>query len=85
MLDEPVLDLGNTVKLMGGSCMCDIAILQNDNGTSYAFLYYFLAEVTEDDGTKKVINSLYRYDVTNGKFTNPKLIFEIPSFHDADS
>ena len=84
MLDEPVLDLGNNVKLMGGSCLCDIAILRNDNGTTYAFLYYFLADVTEDDGTKKVINRLYRYDVTNGKFTNPKLIFEIPSFHDAE-
>ena len=74
MLDEPVLDLGNTTKI---SCMCDIAILHNDNGTSYAFLYYILAKVTEDDGTTKVVNSLYRYDITNGKFTNPKLIFEI--------
>jgi DNA-binding beta-propeller fold protein YncE/glucose/arabinose dehydrogenase/plastocyanin len=79
MLDEPVLDLGNTVKFMGASCMCDIAILHNDNGRTYAFLYYYMAEVTEDDGTKKVVNHLYRYDVTNGKFTNPKLIFEIPS------
>jgi glucose/arabinose dehydrogenase/plastocyanin len=78
MLDEPVLDLGNTVKIRGG-CMCDIAILQNDNGTSYAFLYYAMAEVTEDNGTTKFVNSLYRYDITDGKFTNPKLIFEIPS------
>jgi glucose/arabinose dehydrogenase/plastocyanin len=81
MLDEPVLDLGNSVKLTGGSCLCDIAILRNDNGTTYAFLYYLLGEVTEENGTKKVVNSLYRYDVTDGKFTNPKLIFEIPSFH----
>jgi glucose/arabinose dehydrogenase len=80
MLDEPILDdLGNNVELVGDSCMCDMAILHNDNGTSYAFVYYFLAEVTENDGTTKVVNSLYRYDVTNGKFTNPKLIFEIPS------
>jgi aldose sugar dehydrogenase len=77
MLDEPVLDLGNTTKING--CMCDIAILQNDNGTSYAFLYYYLAEVTEDDGKTKVVNSLYRYDVTNGTFTNPILLFEILS------
>jgi glucose/arabinose dehydrogenase len=77
MLDEPVLDLGNTTKIKG--CVCDIAISQNDNGTSYAFLYYYLAEVTEDNGTVKVVNSLYRYDITNGKFTNPKLLFEIPS------
>jgi DNA-binding beta-propeller fold protein YncE len=75
MLDEPVLDLGNTTKIMG--CMCDIAILQNDNGTSYAFLYYYQAEVMEDDGTTKKVNQLYRYDVTNDKFTNPKLIFEV--------
>jgi glucose/arabinose dehydrogenase/plastocyanin len=59
--------------------MCDIAILHNDNGTSYAFLYYYQGHVTEDDGKTKVVNHLYRYDVTNGKFTNPKLLFEIPS------
>jgi glucose/arabinose dehydrogenase/plastocyanin len=76
MLDEPVLDLGNTVKT---SCMCDIAILHNDTGTSYAYLYYFQAQVTEDNGTTRVINSLYRYDITNDKFTNPKLIFEMPT------
>jgi aldose sugar dehydrogenase len=81
MLDEPVLDLGNNVTIL--ACMCGLAILQNDNSTSYAFLYIIKAEVTEDDGTKKLVNSLYRYDVTNGKFTNPKLIFEIPSFSDA--
>ncbi len=80
MLDEPVLeDLGNNIKLVSDSCMCDMAILQNDNGTSYAFLYYFQAEATEDDGTTKVVNHLYRYDITNGKFTNPKLIFEMPT------
>ena len=78
MLDEPVLDLGNNVKIRG--CMCDLEILHNSNGTTYAFLYIIKAEVTEDDGTTKVANSLYRYDVTDGKFTNPKLIFEIPSF-----
>ena len=76
MLDEPVLDLGNTTRIRG--CMCDIAIMRNDNDTSYAFLYYIQLEVTEDDGkTTKVVNSLYRYDITDGKFTNPKLIFEV--------
>jgi glucose/arabinose dehydrogenase/plastocyanin len=84
MLDEPVLDLGDNVKFVGGSCICDIAILHNDNGTSYAFVYYFLAEVTGEDGTKKDVNSLYRYDITDGKFTNPKLIFEIPTFPRAE-
>jgi glucose/arabinose dehydrogenase/plastocyanin len=76
MLDEPVLDLGNTTTIRG--CMCDIAIMRNDNGTSYAFLYYIQLEVTEDNSnTTKVVNSLYRYDITDGKFTNPKLIFEV--------
>jgi glucose/arabinose dehydrogenase/plastocyanin len=84
MLDEPVLDLGNSTRFLvsgafGGGCLCDIALMQNANGTTYAFLYYYLAEVTEEDGTKKVVNRLYRYDITDGKFTNPKLIFEIPS------
>jgi DNA-binding beta-propeller fold protein YncE len=81
MLDEPVLDLdldlGNTIRNL--NCMCDIAILQNNNGTSYAFVYIYQAEVTEDDGITKVVNRLYRYDITNGKFANPKLFFEIPS------
>jgi glucose/arabinose dehydrogenase/DNA-binding beta-propeller fold protein YncE len=77
MLDEPVLDLGNNTKIKG--CVCGIAISRNDNGTSYAFLYYYLAEVTKEDGTTKLVNSLYRYDIDNGKFTNPKLLFEIPS------
>jgi glucose/arabinose dehydrogenase len=78
MLDEPVLDLGNSTKI--GSCVCDIAILQNDNnGTSYAFVYYAEANVTENDGKTKLVDVLYRYDVTNGKFINPKLIFEMPT------
>jgi glucose/arabinose dehydrogenase len=62
--------------------MCDIAILQDDNnnnGTSYAFVYSAKAEVTEDDGTTKLVDRLYRYDIMNGKFINPKLIFEIPT------
>src|SRR5919106_5925920 len=84
MLDEPVLDLGNTVKFEEGrtghsGMSSGIEILHNDNGTSYAFLYYAMAEVTEDDGTTKFVNSLYRYDITKGKFTNPKLIFEMPT------
>jgi glucose/arabinose dehydrogenase/plastocyanin/uncharacterized protein YjiK len=77
MLDEPVLDLNNTINIRG--CMCGLKILQNDNGTSYAFLYYYKTEVTEDDGTEKIVNRLYRYDITNGKFTNPNLIFEMPT------
>jgi glucose/arabinose dehydrogenase len=78
MLDEPVLDLGNGTRI--GGCGCDIAILQNDNnGTSYAFVYYAQAKVTEDDGETKLVNVLYRYDIIKGKFINPKLIFEMPT------
>jgi aldose sugar dehydrogenase len=78
MLDEPVLDLGNSTKIRG--CMCGIAISRNDNSTSYAFVYYSQAEVTQENGTRKLVNSLYRYDIdNNGKFTNPRLLFEMPS------
>jgi DNA-binding beta-propeller fold protein YncE len=78
MLDEPVLDLRNTTEIRG--CMCGIAVMQNENnGTPYAFVYYFQAEVTENDGETKFVNQLYRYNITNGKFTNPKLIFEMPA------
>jgi aldose sugar dehydrogenase len=80
MFTEPVLDLGSSVEIYG--CACDLAILQDDNGTSSAFLYLGEVEVTEEDGTTKVVNSLYRYDVTSdGEFTNPVLLFEMPSSH----
>jgi aldose sugar dehydrogenase len=36
MLDEPVLDLGNTITNM--TCMCDIAILQNDTCRRWRWL-----------------------------------------------
>jgi hypothetical protein len=55
------------------TCICDIAILQNDNGTSYAFVYIYHVEVTGGDGITKVVDRLYRYDITNSKFVNPKL------------
>jgi aldose sugar dehydrogenase len=79
MLDEPVLDLGNTLRVQG--CMCGLTVLQNDNGTSYAFLYYYEAEVAGDDGTTKFVDRLYRYDITNGKFTNPKLFVELTNYN----
>jgi aldose sugar dehydrogenase len=79
MLDEPVLDLGNTVKIEG--CMCGLTILQGDNSTSYAFLYYYEAEVARDDGTTEFVDRLYRYDIDNGKLTNPKLFFEISNYN----
>jgi aldose sugar dehydrogenase len=79
MLNEPVLDLGNTVKIQG--CMCGLTILQNDNSTSYAFVYYYEAEVAQDDRTVNFVNRLYRYDITNGKFTNPELFFEITNYN----
>ena len=82
MLDEPVLDLGNSTKI--GSCVCDIAVLENDNnGTSYAFVYYAEARVNEDEGKTKLVDILYRYDIVNGKLLNPKLIFEIPTVSSA--
>jgi glucose/arabinose dehydrogenase/sugar lactone lactonase YvrE len=82
MLDEPVLDLGNNTKI--GSCACDIAILHNDNnGTSHAFVYYAELNVTEDDGKTKLVDILYRYDMINGKFINPKIIFEMPTVSSA--
>ena len=77
MLDEPVLDLGNTIENM--TCMCDIAILQNDDGTSYAFVYIYHVGVIEDDGTTIVVDRLYRYNIIKNKLAEPKLIFEIPS------
>jgi aldose sugar dehydrogenase len=85
MLEQPVLDLGNSTRIR--SCICDIAIMErdNNNGTSYAFVYYAKAEITEDDGKTKVVDNLYRYDITNGKFINPKLIFEAPSSLNANA
>jgi aldose sugar dehydrogenase len=77
MLNEPVLDLGNTMANL--TCVCGIAISRNYDGTSYAFVYIYHGELIEQNGTTKLADRLYRYNITNGKFTNPKLILEIPS------
>jgi glucose/arabinose dehydrogenase/plastocyanin len=77
MLDEPALDLRDSIHKV--RCVCDLAILKIDNGTTYGFLYYYLAEVPDQGGNTKVVNRLVRYDISDGKFSNPKLIFEIPS------
>ena len=73
MLSEPLLAPDSNTKIR--SCTCDIArVRNNDNGVSFAFLYYAKAEVADNDGNTKVVNRLYRYDLDDGKFTNPKLI-----------
>jgi glucose/arabinose dehydrogenase len=77
MLDDPVLDLGNTITNL--TCVCGIAISRNDDGRSYAFVYIYHGELIEQNGTAKLVDRLYRYDIANGNFTNPKVIFEIPS------
>jgi aldose sugar dehydrogenase len=92
MLLDPVLDVNVANKYERG--MLGIAILskeeqQQENGTTYIFLYYTEADVEGSDicptsrlcesELKQLSNHLYRYEFVNNKLVNPKLLMELPA------
>ncbi|MGI8832123.1 MAG: PQQ-dependent sugar dehydrogenase [Nitrososphaeraceae archaeon] len=44
-------------------------------GPRYVFLYY----TSPQSGEKTELNNVYRYELVNGKLTNPKLLLELPA------
>ena len=92
MLLDPVLDVNVANKYERG--MLGIAVLskeeqQQENGTTYIFLYYTEADVEGSDicptsrlcesDLKQLSNRLYRYEFVNNKLVNPKLLMELPA------
>jgi glucose/arabinose dehydrogenase len=79
---EPLLDLN--VANQGERGMLGIAVARNNNGTTYAFLYFTESstgnDYSGDDGNYEPLgNRLYRYEWLNGSLTNPKLLLDLPA------
>jgi glucose/arabinose dehydrogenase len=66
--------------------MCGIAVSKYENGTTYVFLYFTEAEITDSEdvtqGKDPLGNSLYRYElanINNNKLINPVLLLDLPA------
>ena len=82
MLPEPLLDVNVATSVE--RCMCGIAVSQSNTGsTTYVFLYYTEAELTDsEDVTQEKAplgNRLYRYELVNNKLINPVLLLDLPA------
>jgi glucose/arabinose dehydrogenase len=66
--------------------MLGIATKETKSGPPHVFLYYTESVKDGDDvtdGKTPLGNRLYRYDLTNDKLVNPKLLLELPSTPDS--
>ena len=64
--------------------MCGIAVSQSNTGsTTYVFLYYTEAELTDSEdiieAKAPLGNRLYRYELVNNKLINPVLLLDLPA------
>ena len=73
MLDEPLLRVNVSSEVERG--MLGIALSKdNQTGKSYVFLHFI-----ESLGGEPVASRLYKYELTNEKLVNPKLLLELPA------
>jgi aldose sugar dehydrogenase len=81
MLPEPLLDVNVATSVE--RCMCGIAVSQSNTGSTYVFLYYTEAELTDSEdiieAKDPLGNRLYRYELVNNKLINPVLLLDIPA------
>ena len=90
MLPEPLLDVNVATSVE--RCMCGIAISSHSDSvsggdgtglTTYVFLYYTEAELTDSEdiieGKAPLGNRLYRYELVNNKLINPVLLLDLPA------
>src|SRR5215212_1754678 len=87
ILPEPLLDVNVATSVE--RCMCGIAISKHENGTTYVFLYFTQAEITDSEdvtqGKDPLGNRLYRYELVNisnnnnNKLINPVLLLDLPA------
>ena len=85
LLSKPLLVLPVSSEVERG--MLGIAVSKETNGTIYVFLY--LTEklgqpttnmgIKNDNTTQSIANRLYRYELTDNKLTNPKLLLDLPA------
>jgi len=75
MLAEPLLQVNVSSQVERG--MLGIATSKdNQTGKSYVFLYF---TESESQGGDPVASRLYRYEITNNKLINPKLLLALPA------
>src|SRR5919106_4898515 len=81
MLPEPLLDVNVATSVE--RCMCGIAVSQINTGSTYVFLYYTEAELTDSEdiieAKAPLGNRLYRYELVNNKLINPVLLLDLPA------
>ncbi|HET6799436.1 MAG TPA: PQQ-dependent sugar dehydrogenase, partial [Nitrososphaeraceae archaeon] len=81
MLPEPLLDVNVATSIE--RCMCGIAVSQSNTGSTYVFLYYTEAELTDSEdiieAKAPLGNRLYRYELVNNKLINPVLLLDLPA------
>ena len=84
ILPEPLLDVNVATSVE--RCMCGIAVSKYENGTTYVFLYFTEAEITDSEdvtqGKDPLGNRLYRYElanINNNKLINPVLLLDLPA------
>ena len=81
MLPEPLLDVNVATSVE--RCMCGIAVSQSNTGSTYVFLYYTEAELTDSEdiieAKAPLGNRLYRYELVNNKLINPVLLLDLPA------
>jgi aldose sugar dehydrogenase len=77
MMDEPLLKVNVSSEVERG--MLGIAISKNNQtGKSYVFLY-FTESKRQEEGNEPIASRLYRYELTNNKLVNPKLLLDLPA------
>lgn len=75
LLEEPILDVNVANEVERG--MLGIATSHNaDDNKTYVFLYY--TEADDEDRGEPIGNRLYRYEFSENKLVNPKLLLDLP-------
>jgi aldose sugar dehydrogenase len=80
LIPKPILDVN--VATIGYRGMLGIDTLNTKENVTYIFLYY--TEAAEKDGDDEIDgltplgNRLYRYQLEDGKLSNPKLLVDLP-------
>ena len=91
LITDPLLDVSVSNKYERGMLGIGIPKNESENGTAYVYLYYTESS-TREDGTDvcpksyycepkndPLGNRLYRYDYSDGKLINPKLLLDLPT------
>jgi len=82
LVPQPLLQIPVAIKSERGMLGMDIA--KHKNGPTYVFLYYTESggkKIADDttNGIQPSANVLYRYELTNDRLINPKLLLSLPS------